>query len=90
MNKLLNLLIFLFLNSLSIGTSFAGDSTCLKNANGEIITVSGNSATPVGTLEDSTTDQCNDTPDEYQLRFHMMGFVQVTLAYLTLLPVNTC
>jgi hypothetical protein len=73
MNKLLNLLIFLFLNSLLIGTSFAGDSTCLKNADGEIITVSGNSATPVSTIELGATDACNDTPDEYQLRFHMMA-----------------
>jgi len=73
MNKLFTLLVFLLLNSFLIGNSFAGDSTCIKNADGEIITVSGNSTTPVSTIESGATDACNDTPDEYKLSFHMMA-----------------
>jgi len=73
MNKLFTLLVFLLLNGFFIGNSFAGQDTCLKNADDEIITVSGNSATPVGSLSQSASDQCSDTPDEYQLSFHMMA-----------------
>ena len=76
MNKFFTLLIFLLLNSLLIGNSFAGDSTCIKNADGEIVTVSGNSTTPVSTIESGDTDACNDTPDEYNLGFHMMGICE--------------
>jgi hypothetical protein len=38
-----------------------------------IITVSGNSATQVGTLADSTVDACSDIPDEYQINFHALA-----------------
>ena len=73
MNKFFTLFIFLLLNTFLIGNSFAGDSTCIKDADGKIITVSGNSTTPVSTIESGATDACNDTPDAYQLGFHMMA-----------------
>jgi len=87
MNKLLTLLVFLLLNSFLIGNSFAGESTCFKNADGEIITVAGNSTTPVETTESGATDQCNDTPDEYKLSFHMMA---LCTSDPSLLDFSTC
>ena len=72
MNKLFTLLVFLTLNGLLIGTSVAGESTCFKTG-AAITTVSGNSATPVGNLEDSTNDSCNDVPDAYKIGLHMMA-----------------
>jgi|TARA_B110000259_G_scaffold112194_1_gene128126 hypothetical protein len=72
MNKFFTLLVFLALNGLLIGTSVAGDSTCFKTGDA-ITTVSGNSATPVGSLEDSTADSCNDVPDAYKIALHMMA-----------------
>ena len=72
MNKLFTLLVFFALNGLLIGTSVAGDTTCFKTGDA-ITTVSGNSATPVGNLEDSTTDACNDVPDAYKIGLHSIA-----------------
>jgi hypothetical protein len=48
------------------------NASCDKDADGKIITVSGNSTTPV--LSDGTaSDQCSDIPDEYHLGFYKMA-----------------
>ena len=75
MNKFSTLILFLVLNGALIGTAFAAVETCLKTGDA-ITTVSGNSTTPVGSIEtggDATSDQCSDTPDAYKLGFYMMA-----------------
>lgn len=71
MKKLFSLIISL-LSIFFINNALAGPDTCLKSGDA-IITVSGNSATQVGTLNDSTVDSCSDIPDEYQVDFHAMA-----------------
>ena len=72
MKKLFSLIIVNILSMAFINSALAGEDTCLKTGDA-IITVSGNSATQVGTLADSTTDSCSDIPDEYQIDFHALA-----------------
>ena len=72
MKKLFSLIIGSILSMAFINSALAGEDTCLKTGDA-IITVSGNSATQVGTLADSTLDSCSDIPDEYQVDFHAMA-----------------
>jgi len=71
MKKLFSLIVSL-LSVFFINNAIAGPDTCLKSGDA-IITVAGNSATQVGTLNDSTVDSCSDIPDEYQVDFHAMA-----------------
>jgi hypothetical protein len=71
MKKLFSLIVSL-LSVFFINNALAGPDTCLKSG-AAIITASGNSATQVGTLTDSTLDSCSDLPDEYKLEFHAMA-----------------
>ena len=71
MKKLFSLIVSL-LSVAFFNNAIAGQDTCLKSGDA-IITVSGNSATQVGTLADSTLDSCSDLPDEYKLEFHAMA-----------------
>lgn len=72
MKKLFSFIIINFLSVVFINSVLAGQDTCLKSGDA-IITVSGNSATQVGTLADSTVDSCSDIPDEYKIDFHAMA-----------------
>jgi hypothetical protein len=72
MKKLFSLIVISFLSMTFLNNAFAGEDTCLKNGDA-IITASGNSATQVGTLADSTVDSCSEIPDEYRLEFHAMA-----------------
>ena len=72
MKKLFSLFIVNILSMAFINSALAGEDTCLKTGDA-IITVSGNSATQVGTLDDSTLDSCSDVPDEYKLEFHALA-----------------
>ena len=71
MRKILSIITISFL-SFFASNVLASDATCLKTGEA-ITTVSGNSATQVGTLADSTVDQCSDIPDEYQINFHALA-----------------
>ena len=71
MKKLLSIITVTFF-SFFANNILASDDTCLKTGDA-ITTVSGNSATQVGTLADSTVDQCLDIPDEYQINFHALA-----------------
>jgi hypothetical protein len=73
MKKLFSLIIVSILSMAFINSALAGEDTCLKNGDGAIITVAGDSATQVGTLADSTLDSCSDIPDEYKLDFHALA-----------------
>ena len=72
LNKL-TILFGLFLVSAFFTTSVSAE--CLKNAVGHIITVNTDSDAPVKDSEDSSTatDQCTDTPDEYEITFYKLG-----------------
>ncbi|MDC0542063.1 hypothetical protein OAO24_01140 [Methylophilaceae bacterium] len=72
MKKLFSLIIVSFLSVAFFNSALAGEDTCLKTGDA-IITVSGNTATQVGTLADSTLDSCSDIPDEYKLEFHALS-----------------
>ena len=72
MKKLFSLIIVNILSMAFINSALAGEDTCLKTGDA-IITVSGNSATQVGTLADSTLDSCSDIPDEYQIDFYALA-----------------
>ena len=72
MKKLFSLIIVSFLSVAFFNSALAGEDTCLKTGDA-IITVSGNTATQVGTLADSTLDSCSDIPDEYKLEFHALA-----------------
>ena len=72
MKHLFSLIIVNILSMAFINSALAGEDTCLKTGDA-IITVSGNSATQVGTLADSTLDSCSDIPDEYKLEFHALA-----------------
>ena len=72
MKKLFSLIIVSILSMAFINSALAGEDTCLKTGDA-IITVSGNSATQVGTLADSTLDSCSDIPDEYQIDFYALA-----------------
>ena len=72
MKKLFSLIIVNILSMAFINSALAGEDTCLKTGDA-IITVSGNTATQVGTLADSTLDSCSDIPDEYKLEFHALA-----------------
>jgi len=71
MKKILSIITISFL-SFFASNVLAGENTCLKTGDA-IITVSGNSATQVGTSADSTVDQCSEIPDEYQINFHALA-----------------
>jgi len=73
MKKLFSLIFVSILSMAFINSALAGEDTCLKNGDGAIITVAGDSATQVGTLADSTLDSCSDIPDEYKLDFHALA-----------------
>ena len=72
LNKL-TILFGLFLVSAFFTTSVSAE--CLKNAVGHIITVNTDSDAPVKDSEDpsTATDQCTDTPDEYEITFYKLG-----------------
>ncbi len=72
MKKLFSLIIVSILSMAFINSALAGEDTCLKTGDA-IITVSGNSATQVGTLADSTLDSCSDIPDEYKIDFYALA-----------------
>jgi hypothetical protein len=72
MKKLFSLIIVNILSMAFINSALAGEDTCLKTGDA-ITTVSGNSATQVGTLADSTLDSCSDVPDAYKLEFHALA-----------------
>ena len=72
MKKLFSLIIVSILSMAFINSALAGEDTCLKTGDA-IITVSGDSATQVGTLADSTLDSCSDIPDEYKIDFHALA-----------------
>ncbi len=72
MKKLLSLLVVIFFNVIFFNNALAGPDTCLKTGDA-IITASGNSATQVGTLNDSTVDACQDVPDAYEISFHALA-----------------
>lgn len=71
-NKFIKLSILMALVSTAFLFSTAVNASCDKDADGKIITVSGNSTTPV---KDGGTagDQCSDIPDEYHLGFFKLG-----------------
>ena len=79
LNKII-LLISLFLISVIFSTG--ANATCKKDADGKLITVSGDSDTQVidvitGTGE-RAFDQCSDTPDEYEITFYKLGICTAT------------
>ena len=79
LNKL-TILISLFL--ISVVFSTGANATCKKDADGKLITVSGNSATQVIDVVTGTGerpyDQCSDTPDEYEITFYKLGICTAT------------
>jgi len=71
-NKLMKFFILFFLTLASSLYVATANASCDKNDAGQIITVSGNSTTPVS---DGGTagDQCSDIPDEYHIGFFKLG-----------------
>ena len=71
-NKLMKFFILFFLTLASSFYVATANASCDKDADGKIITVSGNSTTPVS---DGGTagDQCSDIPDEYHVGFFKLG-----------------
>ena len=71
-NKLMKFFILFFLTLASSLYVATANASCDKDADGKIITVSGNSTTPVS---DGGTagDQCSDIPDEYHVGFFKLG-----------------
>lgn len=73
LNKL-TILISLFL--ISVVFSTGANATCKENADGKIISVSGNSdkqVIDVGAQGEREYDSCTQTPDEYKLTFYKLG-----------------
>ena len=78
LNKLF-ILIGLFLISAVFSTS--ADASCRYTDAGLLDVVSGNSAAPVyETAYSQRTDQCSDTPDEYEITFYKLGLCTATTA----------
>ena len=78
LNKIL-LLISLFLISAVFTT--AADASCRYTDAGLLDVVSGNSDAPVyETAYSQRTDQCSDTPDEYEITFYKLGLCTATTA----------
>ena len=81
--KTLNLNKFVLLMALSLaGLAFSNSASalCVVNGDGAIVTVSGNSETPVKddtgddeTAANTATDNCTITPDVYRLKFYKFG-----------------
>ena len=73
LNKL-TILISLFL--ISVVFSTGANATCKEDADGKIISVSGNSETQVidvGAQGERAYDSCTQTPDAYKLTFYKLG-----------------
>ena len=78
LNKIL-LLISLFLISAVFTT--AADASCRYTDAGLLDVVSGDSDAPVyETAYSQRTDQCSDTPDEYEITFYKLGLCTATTA----------
>jgi hypothetical protein len=71
-NKLIKFGILFFLTLFSSLYVTAANASCDKDADGKIITVSGDSATTVK-QSGTATDACSDIPDEYHLQFYKLA-----------------
>ena len=61
--------------------STSADASCRYTDAGLLDVVSGNSAAPVyETAYSQRTDQCSDTPDEYEITFYKLGLCTATTA----------
>ena len=61
--------------------STSSDASCRYTDAGLLDVVSGNSAAPVyETAYSQRTDQCSDTPDEYEITFYKLGLCTATTA----------
>jgi hypothetical protein len=79
LNKL-TILISLFLISVIFSTG--ANATCKKDADGKLITASGDSDTQVIDVVtgqgEQAFDQCSDTPEEYEITFYKLGICTAT------------